>query len=384
MSEWRIPLFELDYGPEETQAALRVLENRWLSMGPETADFERQFAQMLGIEHAFAVSSGTAALHLAYLLLELKSGDEIVQPAVNFVAAANMTLAAGAKPVFADILSLEEPTIDPGQVERLMTPRTRAVVVMHYGGYLCRMAELAEICRKRSVALIEDACHAVGARYKDAEGRVPHGRMAGTLGDAGCFSFYSNKNLSTGEGGMIVTARKDWGERIRLLRSHGITTPTWDRHLGHAYSYDVALHGYNYRLDDLRSALGKVQLKKLAENNRRRRELVSLYRKAFSGQKEWRAAFERTEGESACHLFTALAPSAESRRRAVERLKAAGIQSSLHYPCIADFDSFREYAVSPLERSRAYCSRTITLPLYPAMTAEQVEEVCGVLFEAGL
>ncbi len=179
MSDWRIPLSDLDYGEEEKEAVLRVLASKWLTMGPEVQAFEREFAEFLGVKHALAVANATAALHLAYLALGLGPGDEVIQPALNFVAAANMTVAVGAAPVFADIVGLDEPTIDPQDIERKITPRTKAVVVMHYGGYLCRMSEISDLCRRRGLALIEDACHAVGARYLNPADSTLHNRMAG-------------------------------------------------------------------------------------------------------------------------------------------------------------------------------------------------------------
>ena len=253
MSEWRIPLSDLDYGREEEVAVERVLRSRWLSMGPEVEAFEREFADYIGTQYAVAVANGTAALHITYLALGLSRGDEVIQPAINFVAAANMTVAVGANPVFADIIGLEEPTIDPVEVERKITPRTRAVLVMHYGGYPCRMADIQNICHRHDLALIEDACHAVGASYADPMGRPPNGHRAGKLGDVGCFSFFSNKNMATGEGGMITTDRDDLVKRLRLLRSHGMSSLTWDRHRGHANSYEVTVNGYNYRLDEIRA-----------------------------------------------------------------------------------------------------------------------------------
>src|ERR1019366_5314594 len=190
---WNIPLSDLDYGQEEMDAVARVLRSKWLSMGPEVESFETEFAALQGARYALAVSNATAGLHLAYLAAEIGPGDEVIQPALNFVAAANMTVACGATPIFADIISLAEPTIDPANVADLITPRTKAIVAMHYGGNLCRMAELLTLCRERNVSLIEDACHAVGARYHDRQGRAPHGTMAGSIGDLGTFSFFANK-----------------------------------------------------------------------------------------------------------------------------------------------------------------------------------------------
>lgn len=380
MSEWRIPLSDLDYGADEEAAVLRVLRSKWLSMGPEVQALEQEFAGYLGVKHALAVSNGTAALHLSYLALGLKSGDEVIQPALNFVAAANMTVAVGATPVPVDILSLSEPTIDPSEIERRITPQTKAVVVMHYGGYFCRMAEISSFCQKHNLALIEDACHAVGARYQNPNEPSSNGRFSGNLGDLGCFSFFSNKNLVTGEGGMITTNRDDLAERVRLLRSHGMTTLTWDRHRGHASSYDVILNGYNYRLDEVRAALGRVQLQKLETNNLRRRDLVGAYRRNLADlPTDWIVPFKDYVGNSAYHLMAALAPDERIRSSVVQSLKEARIQTSLHYPCLSDFGAFRHLQIDEMEQSRSFAERTITLPLFSSMTTDQVDEVCTVM-----
>jgi dTDP-4-amino-4,6-dideoxygalactose transaminase len=377
-----IPLSDLTYGPEEEAAVLRVLRSRWLSMGPEVQAFESEMAQLLGVEHVFAVSSGTAALHLAYLALGLGPGDEVIQPAINFVAAANTTIATGATPVFADIISLNEPTIDPASVERVLTPRTRAVVAMHYGGYPCRLAELLEICQRHGLALIEDACHAIGARYSDPRHRSADGMMCGAVGDVGCFSFFSNKNMATGEGGLVVTGRKDLAERLRLLRSHGMTTLTWDRHRGHASSYDVMAHGFNYRLDELHAALGRCQVQKLPAINARRTELAAEYQAHLGSLADWIVPFAHLEGEHAHHLEVVVAPDPDMRVQTVAALKAAGIQSSLHYPCVPDFWAFERFSGAGIARSRLFASRVITVPLFPGMTFDQVEQVCSVISQA--
>jgi dTDP-4-amino-4,6-dideoxygalactose transaminase len=294
-----------------------------------------------------------------------------------------MTVAVGATPVFADISGLEEPTIDPHEIARRMTPRTRAVLVMHYGGYLCRMGEIHEICQKHGVALIEDACHAVGASYLDPAGRPPHGLKAGNLGDVACFSFFSNKNLATGEGGMITTSREDVAERLRLLRSHGMSTLTWDRHRGHASSYEVTTHGFNYRLDEIHAALGRCQLARLEGNISRRGEFVAAYRSKLTDLPGWVVSFPGRD-DSGFHLMVAVAPDAESRERVARQMRAAGIQTSLHYPFIPGFAAFARFPAAGLEASRLFAQRAITLPLFPTMTFDQVEKVCSVLKSACL
>lgn len=380
-----IPLSDLDYGAEEAAAVRRVLEGQWLSMGPETSAFEQEFAAAAGVPHSCAVSNGTAALHLAFLALGIGPGDEVIQPAVNFVASANMTKAVGATPVFGEIVGLDEPTLDPTGIELLMTPHTKAVVVMHYGGYFCRMTEIREICRKHRLALVEDACHAVGARCSSTSGSA----AAGALGDIGCFSFFSNKNLVTGEGGMVTASRADLNDRIRNLRSHGMSTLTWDRHRGHAATYDVLAHGYNYRIDDLRSALGREQLKKLERNNQRRRELTARYWQKLQPLETcgWILPFRKVAAldSAACHLLPVVAADGETRWRCAEALKSAGIQTSLHYPFIPGFTGFADVETrGRLDKSIAFCQRIITLPLFPTMTEAQVQTVCEALISAAL
>jgi dTDP-4-amino-4,6-dideoxygalactose transaminase len=309
------------------------------------------------------------------LALGINRGDEIIQPALNFVAAANMTTAMGATPVFADIISLDEPTINPTHVEQLITARTKAVVVMHYGGYLCRMRELLRICRQHNLYLIEDACHAIGAAYDEVS-------MAGSIGDIGTFSFFSNKNLATGEGGMVVTGRDDLAERIRLLRSHGMSTLTWDRHKGYANTYDVSVHGYNYRLDEIHAALGREQLKKLCAANHRRGELTRLYEKLICNLPGWKIPFTNRNGDSAFHLMPVVAPHAAARDQAVQSLRRDRIQTSLHYPCITGFSAFSDYKDASVCRSQEFARRVITLPLHPKMEKSSVEQVASALLRA--
>lgn len=379
VSERRIPLSDLDYGPEEEEAVLRVLRSGWLSTGPEVAAFESEFIEMLGGGQAVAVSSGTAALHLALLAVGVSPGDEVIQPAINFVASANMTVAVGATPVFADIIGPEEPTVDPDAVERAITPRTSAILVMHHGGYIGHTAELADICRRRGLSLVEDACHAVGAVYTDPAGRSPHGKSAGLLGDISAFSFFSNKNMAVGEGGMVVTDQPELARRARLLRSHGMTSLSWDRDRGHASTYDVLEHGFNYRSDEIRAALGRAQLAKLPRNNSVRSELVATYSSQLESMPGWSVPFAHHQLGSAHHLMLVLAPDPESRDVAVRRLGAEGIQTSLHYPCIPAFTAFRDRDAAGLDHSWDFASRAITLPLHPSLPVEDLVEVCRVL-----
>lgn len=372
--KWQIPLADLDFDDKEIEAVTAVLRSKWLTMGQVTADFERRFADWLGVKHAFAVANCTAALHLANVVLDIGPGDEVIVPSLTFVATANAVLYAGALPVFADITSLDDLNICPHDIKQRIGPRTRAITVMHYGGYPCAMDEIAKIAQEHNLAVIEDAAHAPGA--------LLNGAKMGTWGDVGCFSFFSNKNLVTGEGGMIVTNRDDLAEKLRVIRSHGMTTLTWDRHRGHAHSYDVVALGYNYRLDEIRSALGLVQLERLKGNNELRRQLTAEYRRLLSGLPGLHVPFGDHPGTSACHIFPILLDSEIDRRSFIQKMREQGIQTSIHYPPIHQFSYYQEHikgqaGALPLTEKVGLCE--VTLPLYPSMTTHDVRAVVDAL-----
>lgn len=375
MVQWRVPLADLDIGPEELEAVAAVLRSRWLSMGPVTQRFEQAFAAYVGARHAVAVSSATAALHLANLALGIGPGDEVIVPSLTFVATANAVTYTGATPVFADITSEDDLSIDPQAIEAAVTPATKAIVVMHYGGYLCDMDAIARVARRHGLAVVEDAAHAPGAEAG--------GKKAGTFGAIGCFSFFSNKNLATGEGGMLVTDDDHLAERARLLRSHGMTTLTWDRHQGHAHSYDVVAPGYNYRLDEMRAALGQAQLARLDANNERRRLLTDHYRACLAGLDALALPYRMHRGTSAAHLFPVLLADGVDRRRFIEFMKARGIQTSIHYPPVHRFTLYRAHTPRQgLPITERVGARQVTLPLYPRMTPEEVGLVADAAREA--
>jgi dTDP-4-amino-4,6-dideoxygalactose transaminase len=375
--QYLIPLSDLDYGPEEENAVLDVLHSRWLTMGSVTQQFEAEFAEMTGVHHACAVSNCTHALHLACLALGIGPGDEVIVPSLTFVATANAVLYTGATVRFADILGPDELNISPGEIERLITPNTRAIIVMHYAGYPCKMPEIMGIARKYGLAVIEDAAHAPGAALA--------GRALGTWGDVGCFSFFSNKNIAAGEGGMLVTNRDDLAEKVRLMRSHGMTTLTWDRYRGHAHSYDVLALGFNYRLDEIRAALGLVQLRKLKENNRRREWITQRYRDGFSARllSGIKLPFLTCAGSSAYHLFPILLPHGIDRSAFMEFMRYKGVQTSIHYPPVHCFRYYQErYPGITLPVTEAIAAREVTLPLYPGLNENDIDYVLSVVEEA--
>ncbi|HEY3356644.1 MAG TPA: DegT/DnrJ/EryC1/StrS family aminotransferase, partial [Polyangia bacterium] len=368
----RIPLAEVELDEREVEAVSAVLRSRWLTAGATCARFEEALRGLCGVTHALAVSNCTAALHLAYLALGVGPGDEVLVPSLSFVASANMARAVGATPVFCDSLGADDFNVDPADLARRVTPRTRAIAVVHFGGYPCALDEILRLGRERGIPVIEDCAHAPGGTLG--------GRPLGSLGDVGCFSFFGNKNITTGEGGAVTTNRPELGERLRLLRSHGMTTMTWDRHRGHAASYDVVLAGLNYRLDELRAAIGLVQLGRLADNNARRARVVAAYRAALAEVPGLVVPF-RDRTESTFHILPVLLPAGADRAAVMTRLRAAGIQTSIHYPPTHQFTAYRSSSPQ-LPVVEALAPRILTLPLYPRMTDAEVGLVADELAAA--
>jgi dTDP-4-amino-4,6-dideoxygalactose transaminase len=367
MIQWRYPLSDIDLGKEEEQGVLRVLRSKWLSTGPVTERFERAFSEYLG-GHAIAVSNGTAALHLALASLGIGEEDEVILPSLTFVATANAVLYVGGKPVFADIAGADDLNISPREIEKKITKKTKAILVMHYGGYPCDMQSILRIAKRRGLYVVEDAAHAPGAEYQ--------GKKCGVLGDIGCFSFFSNKNLVTGEGGMVVTRSKEWAEKIRRMRSHGMEALSWDKYRGRLSSYDIRGLGYNYRTTEIQSALGLVQLKKLDRNNKRRKKLVEIYRKELQETREISIPFSRFKGTPSYHLFPILVAPFVDRSRVMEKLKDFGIQSSIHYPPVHLFSLYRnqfDYKRGDVPKTEEVSEREITLPLHPRLDTGDVK-----------
>ena len=374
--EWKIPLSDIDMDEEEIGEVTKVLKSKWLSMGPVTQQFEEEFARYLSVKHAFGVSSGTAALHIAHKVLGIREGDEVIVPSLTFVATANSALYCGAKPAFADITSLDNFNISPDDILEKITDKTKAITIVHYGGYPCYMGAIMEIANDYDLRVIEDAAHAPGAEYK--------GKRCGTIGDVGCFSFFANKNLVTGEGGMIVTNDDALAGKIRIMRSHGMTTLTWDRHKGHAHSYDVVDIGFNYRINEMASALGLVQLKKLDGNNEKRRKIVEEYRKGLENISGISVPFKDYKEKSSYHIFPILLSKDTLRSKLIDRLKEKGIQTSIHYSPIHLFTFYRKkfgFKEGMLPKTEFVGEHEVTLPLYPLMGKEDVEFIAESISE---
>lgn len=346
-----------------------VYRSGWLSMGPRTAAFEDAFAQFTGARHAVAVANGTAALHLICLAAGLGPGDEAIVPSLTFVASVNAIAYTGARPVFADIVALDQPWMSAEAAEAAITPSTKAIMAVAYGGHPGQSAELAEVAERHGLILLEDAAHASGSRVA--------GRHLGTLGLGGAFSFFGNKNLPVGEGGAVVTDDEEFDKRLRLLRSHGITVPTWDRHRGHANSYDVVARGFNYRIDEARAMLAERLLARLDEENAVRHGLDERYRAGLAGLPGVVVTLAPPAGPGdtpAHHLFTIVLDASTERDAFRERLAEQGVQTSVHYPPVHGFALYSEDA-PPLPLTETYAERAVTLPMYAHMTPEQQDVV---------
>jgi dTDP-4-amino-4,6-dideoxygalactose transaminase len=368
---WRVPLSDVRLPEAAVEAAREVLESGWLSSGPRVAAFEEDLAAYVGTRHAIACANGTSALELAYWALGIGAGDEVAMPSLTFVAGANVARIRGAEPVFCDVVGEDDLTIDPDSLARQAGPRTKAVVLMHYGGHPCR-PEVIAVARERGLAVIEDAAHALGAA--GAPGRC------GAWGDVACFSFFANKNLPLGEGGAVTTDDPELAERVVRLRSHGMTSATWERHTGAEFGYEVPAPGHNFRFDEARAAMGSVLLAGLDDANRERGGLTARYRELLAGLDGVDMPFaSRPSGEvSAHHLAVARLTGAADRDAVAGRLAEAGVQTSLHYPPTHRFAAHAASRAN-VERTEALAGRLLTLPLYPHMGEGSVEVVAAAL-----
>ena len=369
---YKIPLFDLNFGEEEIQAVINTIRSNWISTGPKCEEFEKLFAAMLNVNYAITLTNCTCALHLACVVLGIKEGDEVICPSLTFAASVNCIRYVNATPVFCDIKSYEHINMDADEVEKLITPKTKAIIVVHMAGFPAEMDKIMQTAKKHKLFVIEDACHGPLSEYR--------GKNLGTIGDVGCFSFFSNKNVSTGEGGMLVTNNKDIAKRVRLLRSHGMTTMSYQRAKGHATAYDVVDLGYNYRMDDLRAALGIAQLHHLKEDLEKRARVRAWYLDALNNIDKIIVPFaENNEFVSNYIMPIVLKDSTVDNRDSVrETLHAKGIQTSVHYPAVHRFSIYRKHETS-LPYTDYVTDNEITLPMYSNLTFEDVSYIMSVL-----
>ena len=372
---YRIPLFNLNFDEREAQAAYDTIRSGWISTGPKNAELEAMFAEMLGAKFAVSVTNCTDALHLSCIVCGFGPGDEVLCPSLTFAASANCIRYTGATPVFCDIVGPDHINIDPEDIERKITPRTKGIVVVHMAGFPARMDEIMAIARKHGLKVVEDACHGPLSEYK--------GHKLGTIGDCSAFSFFSNKNISTGEGGMFVTNNEEFAAKARLLRSHGMTTMSYQRATGHATEYDITELGYNYRMDDIRASIAIEQLKKLPGDLEKRLLVRQQYVDRLSSVEGVVVPFADNKEFVSNYIMPVVQTEGDrDRRNAVrEYIHAAGIQTSVHYPAIHRFSIYRD-AGAVLPQTEFVTDHEITLPMYAALTREDVDYICDTLEKA--
>ena len=362
---YKIPLFDLNFDDREVQAVAETIKDNWISTGPRCKAFEDRFASMLHVNHAISTSNCTVSLHLGLKLVGVESGDEVICPSLTFVATVNAIRYIDAIPVFADVTSFKNPIIDPEDIRSKITPRTKAILVMHYGGFSCDMDAIMKIANEYAIKVVEDACHGPLSEY--------HGRKLGTIGDVGCFSFFSNKNISTGEGGMLVTNSNELNERSRLLRSHGMTSISYERAKGHSTAYDVVELGYNYRMDDIHAAIGLVQLDKIEADLAQRALVRKWYLEKLKSIEGIVIPFKDHQEFSSNYIFPIVLKNStfEKRDRIREQLSEAGIQSSVHYPAVHRFSIYKDFYID-LPVTDYLVDNLITLPMYSKLTHDKV------------
>jgi dTDP-4-amino-4,6-dideoxygalactose transaminase len=351
-------------GAEEESALADVIESGWITMGDRVREFEQAFAHLHNAEDSIAVSSCTAALHLILHALGVGPGDEVLVPSMTFVATANSVLYVGARPIFVDIDSPAVPLMSLDEAEAKWTHRTKAVILVHFGGYLADRDAWQSFARRKGLLLIEDAAHAPG---------LP---AAGTYGEAAAFSFYGNKNMTTAEGGAIIARDRSLSEAIRCARSHGMTSGTRQRLNSRSPDYDVTMLGFNYRMDELRAAIGLVQLKRLSGWNDIRRNLSLHYRQLVARHCPSVMVPFADHWPSAHHLMPVVLPVEASRQAVIDRLRSDGVQTTIHYPPVHCLTFYKDIcADGRMPRTEDFARRELTLPLHPRMTPTTVEQV---------
>lgn len=375
-----LPLARPTIGEEEIREVVETLRSGWLTTGPKVERFEERFKDYLGVPDAVAVSSGTAGLHLALLAAGVGGGDEVITTSMSFAATANAIVLCGAKPIFVDC-DPDTLSIDLHGVEARITAKTKAIVPVHFAGQPCAMDELMEIGRRRAVPLIEDAAHALGTEYK--------GRKIGAVGEMAVFSFHPIKTITTGEGGMVVTSNREWAERMRLLRFHGISTSAWQRHVGgRSPQYSIQLPGFKYTMMDIQAAIGIHQMDKVDRFVERRAELAGLYHLAFKEIEGARPlGLVPYRHRHAWHLFVVqleLERLTIDRDRFLELLKERNIGSGIHFPALHLQPYYQEqwgYRSGDFPNAERASERIVSLPLFPTMSEQDVQDVVWAVGE---
>jgi len=368
----KIPFFTPEISSSDKQKILKILDSKILTNGPAVEKFENSFKKFTSCKNAIGVSNGTSALHLSLMALGIGKTDEVIVPNLTFLATANSILMTGATPVIADV-SLSDYNIDVNSLEKSITKKTKAIIPVHFAGKACKMDTVVKIAKKNNLKIIEDCAHAIGTKFKK--------RHVGTFGQAGCFSFYPTKNITTLEGGMIITNSNQMAEITKITRNHGIDRTLKDRYsIGKPWEYDIKHHGYNYRMDEVRASLGMNQLKRISKINSTRRKSFQYYIKKLSNIEGITLPNSEKLEENACHLFIIRFNKEKfglSRNKIFEMLLKMGISTSVHYKPLNLFTIFRKKAKKyvSLKNSIKLYDEILSLPFYTGMTSKEQDVV---------
>lgn len=378
-TESYIPFHRALIETEEINAVLEVLQSGWLTTGPRVKEFEARFSHYVGASHAVAVSSCTAALHLALHAIGLEEGDEVILPTMTFASSGEVVLYFRATPVLIDC-EANAFHMDPDLIEKAITSRTKAILPVHYSGYAADMDSVLDIARRHGLKVIEDAAHALPSRYK--------GKMIGTIGDITCFSFYATKTITTGEGGMVTTSNSEYADRVRMLSLHGVTRDAWKRYSAEgSWRYDIQATGYKYNLTDLQAALGLAQLQKCETMRARRCALASRYTAALASVDAFHTPAVPDQVEHAWHLYVIEVNEKAlniGRDRIIEELKLRGIGTSVHFIPLHLHSLYQQqcgYRQGQFPNAERHFFSAISLPLFPSMTMGEQDRVIEALFD---
>ena len=364
----KIPLFSPSITSEDKKSIEHILNNQILTGGPTLEKFEKMFAKFTGAKYAIGISNATSALFLSLKSIGIKKDDEIIIPDMTFVATANAVIHAGGKPVLIDV-NLDDMNISVEEIKKAITKKTKAILPVHFAGKACDMEKIRKIAKENNLYLIEDCAHAIGTFVNK--------KHVGTFGEAGCFSFYPTKNITTIEGGMIITNSKKIAEKIKNYRNHGITKTLSQRYnLGKPWKYDVVEPGYNFRLDEVRSSLGISQLKRIKKMNARRKSISNYYNKNLSKINGIKIPV-KSRGVDSHHLYIIQVKKNFSlyRDQLFEKLSKEGISTTLHYKPLHLFSAYKKYKKADLKNSIQLFDEILSLPFFPDITKNQQNKV---------
>ncbi len=372
-----LPFHRADVGEEEIAGVVDVLRSGWLTTGPKVKEFEGEFAAMVGAQHAVAVNSCTAALHLALEAIGLREGDEVLVPTMTFAATAEVVTYFKARPVLIDCVQ-DTLNLDTDRIEAAITPKTKAIIPAHFAGHPCNMRQLQSIARAHGLHVIEDAAHAFPARYQ--------GKMVGSIADFTCFSFYATKNITTGEGGMVTTNNAEWAARMRMMSLHGLSRDAWNRYSAEgSWYYEILSPGFKYNLTDIAAALGLAQLKKCEQFWKARERYATLYHEGFRDLPEVICPQAASDVQHAWHLYVIqldLDRLRVTRNEFVRLLQQAGIGCSVHFIPLHLHPYYRDmwgYQSNDLPVSNMVFQRILSLPLYSKMTEDDINRVIDIV-----